>query len=213
MVWKIKCPDEDLSVEDNGPIIQSNMDYIKDKLDLDHFFGSNTTEDGRHRFVQMIKSESAGIPTDPTLASNMDGVFYSKKKTAAESPDNEDVQPFFLNNANAMQLLGIRACVVFDISGTTYTIKYKYNVKTVTTYGITGMYTITYENDLPSDNYLVFAGGIRNTAGLEAPIVMAVKGSATVEAVKSKSKVIVETRSTSNDRKDPIQAWVVCFGG
>lgn len=225
MPWNATWPVGTQSVKANRPTGQQNTTYIKDTLGAsiigtntvttrDHFWDVGADQDGRHRFMQSPPFTVGGLPVDPVLGTSMGQVMYAKTKTAAESPDQQDVQPFARNGTNIMQMLAMRACVVFNIAPGTFaiTIKYNHNVASVTRTGI-GLYTITYTNALPSSSYFVLGGAVPGSVSIEQSVL--VRGDATLTNVKSTALVKVNTPRTDADGAllDPIQAWVICFGG
>ena len=80
MTWNSLWPDGTKSVAQNTNPGQQNTTYIETTLNNDHFFNIGVDEDGHHKKVSMEEySETAvGAPTDPTIPTGMDGVFYLK---------------------------------------------------------------------------------------------------------------------------------------
>jgi hypothetical protein len=84
----------------------------------------------------------------------MEGAVYLKAKSTTESPDNQDVQPFFINNqavgvpgvTQISQLLGIRACACFEVFGGVVTLKYTQNITSVARASV-GIFTATFTNE------------------------------------------------------------------
>jgi hypothetical protein len=158
--YKTTVPVTGESVSANATYIQQNTNYVKNNLKLDHYWAEDATLDGRHKAIQMPKTETGGTPDDPTLGTGINGALYLKAKTSAEAPDFQAVLPYFKDNSAApgpavLEMLGIRACAVIDISadGLTLTPKYIHNV--VVTRASAGSYTATFTNAMPSVNYLV----------------------------------------------------------
>jgi hypothetical protein len=177
MAWNTVAPDGTKSVRENfATIMLDNTTYTKTNLNKDHFWNIGEDEDGHHKYVQMPKfttPQLATTPSDPTLDTGMDGVYYCKQKSAADSPTQQDVQCFYKNQATTappeqiMQIVGARVMGSFEFTRRTNTTpvitpKYYHNVTSITGTGPVGQaslvtITITFP-ELPSDNYLVFSG-------------------------------------------------------
>ncbi len=220
MDWNSTSPDGSKSVKANNAIIQNNTTYTETIMGnsivgtntvatRDHFWNVGSDQDGRHRFIQSPAFTVGALPTDPVVGTGMDSVFYSKLKTVAESAAQQDVQPFFRNASAIMQVLGIRACAVFSSNGT---LAYAHNISSVSRTA-TGTYTVTFATALPSNAYLVIGGAIRNDSDSTRELLFEVQGATSLNNVKSTSRVKVMTRSDGGNAFDPLQAWVVCFGG
>lgn len=216
MPWNSTWPDGTKSVKGNTTTGQQNTTYTKTTLNNDHFWDIGVNEDGHHKFAQMLKVTAGAppVPADPALATGMDLVYYSKQKTSTESTVQQDVQPFAKNNTAVMQLLGIRACVVFDQDGTfpfpITGIVYSHNVASVTKTSNFN-YTVTFTTALPSANYLVLGGAVANTAGAGNQIDVTVDSSNALANVKTTALVKIATSGSLAIK--PMQVWVVCFGG
>mgnify|MGYP003640497478 FL=1 len=132
MVWSATWPDITKSVKTNGPTGSANTTYIKTTMNVDHYWDNSDDNAGHHQWVQMTQSGTTGSPVDITLATGMEGGIYAKAKTSAESPDNQDVQPFYINNntvenpavTQVMQMLGMRACGLFSVAAGVVTENY-----------------------------------------------------------------------------------------
>lgn len=214
--WSATAPDGTKSVKANETIIQGNTTYTETELNKDHFWNIGADEDGRHKFAQMPKYEDGvpATPTSPTMAAGMDLAYFSRLKTATESVTQQDVQPYARNASAIMQILGIRACVLFnfvDIVGA-QTLIYSHNVSGVARTA-DGLFVVTYSDALPSPDYLVLGGGIRNNADVTKGLQLSVQGSLNSGTVKSVDWCKVVTHSQSGNILDPLQAWIVCFGG
>lgn len=208
--WDNSSPDGTKSTKTNVPIMLSNTQYNKANLTLDHYWDVGANEDGSHRFVQAPK-HGGGTPTDPTLRTGMDSIYYPKEKTAAEAVAQQDVQPFFLTSATAvMQLLGIRAMILFDGSGGA-TLKYAHNATIART--AEGLFTVTFTNALPSADYLVLGGGMPNNADTSSSLVVSVAGASALATSKTTALCKIVTRLNGSSAHDPLQAWVIMFGG
>lgn len=208
MAWQTTAPNGNLSVAANRSILQDNTTYIKTTMNLDHSWDTDANLDGHHLFTKMPK-----VDVDPTLTTDLDLVYYAREKTAAESPENEDVQPFVKNADSAiMQLLGIRVCAVINMIGTTPTTVYSHNLTSVTR-SSTGAYTVTFPA-LPSDNYLVYCGLVSNSSNPSGLGYMSIAGS-TDQSTKTTTTVELRafTFSGSPSAIDPLQFWFVIFGG
>ena len=226
MTWHPVAPDGTKSVKDNRPILGDNTTYTETTMNVDHIWGDSSSggNQGHHQFVQMPKSDVGGTPTDPSLASLMDGLIYSKELSATESVSNQDVKPFYINEAGAtsavpgveqiMQLLGIRAMCVFSVDGAgVITETYKHNV-TVTRQD-TGEFTATFAAELPTNDYLALGSCIRNTSSTSSYGLWVVSPSTTLTSVKSTTELKFATYSNVGAllRFDPLQCWFVIFGG
>lgn len=220
MTWNSMAPDGAQSVKANETILQTNTTYIEDTMSADHFWDAGGTKDGHHQFVQTVATNKSNLTmeTNASLAGGMDGVFYSRFKTEDESKAQQDCQPYFINETgvgpttNVLQLLGIRACVVFNFTaGVITSTPYSHNVSSVFK-NATGDYTIFFSTALPSVNYLAFSGGVRSSTG-NRELDSCVKGDTTLTTYKKVSECTILTFSASGSEVDPLQAWFVCFGG
>lgn len=225
MTWSAASPNGALSVKDNRTQMNTNLVYIEDAMGVDvvgtnaattrdHFWAVDTNLDGHHRFIKSPAFvDGLGAPADPVVGTSMDGVEYFRKKTAAESPSNEDCNPFFRNATSIMQLLGIRAMVVWNGSGT---IVYSHNVASVVVDGSAGYFIGTFTSALPTANYLVLGGAIRNASGSDRStkeLLFEIQGDNTLTGVKSTTRVKFMTRSDGGTAENPLQGWFICFGG
>jgi hypothetical protein len=219
MAWNDNAPDGTKSVKDNETILQDNTTYTETNMNLDHFWNVGADKDGHHRVVQMPETETGGTPDDPTLDTGMDGAIYLRKKTNAESPDNEDVQTFYQNLATVnavpklpqyLQLLGIRSCGLVTIGnspGFTITEKYNHNMTSITRSGV-GVYDILFPQ-LPSQYYLPFVMALRN----------GVAGESAYASISATTKTdtgftaLVQRSEVTTTRTDPSELWYFVFGG
>ena len=194
-------------MKDNRPRGNTNMQYIDDKMKLDHFWDEDATKDGYHKQVDM-----PNLAVDPIALPSVgvNGQIYVRQKTALETSSTQLTEPFFASLDGATlkfaQLLGIRACAVFDASGT---IVYKQNVTSVVN-NSPGFYTVNFTNTLPTVNYLVLGAGIRSSA---AELLFSMVGNASLASVKTTSFVKIKFQSDGGTGHNPLQGWVVCFGG
>lgn len=223
MPWNSTAPLGSVSVKANRTILQQNTTYTEITMGLsivgtntvttrDHFWNVGTNEDGRHRFIQSPAFTVASLPVDPVLGTGMDSVTYSKLKLVAESTSQQDVQPFFRNASAVMQILGIRACAVFDVSGGVVTMRYSHN-GTVSR-DSEGKYRLTFTTALPSRNYLILGSGVRNTSSSSDVVLFAPRGAETVTDSKSTTRCLFNFVSGSaGNALDPLQGCVVVFGG
>ena len=220
MPWNTVAPLGTVSVKANRTILQQNTTYIETTMGnsvvgtnavttRDHFWNVGSDEDGRHRFIQSPAFTVGGLPVDPVVGTGMDSVAYSKLKLAAEAVAQQDVQPFYRNASAIMQMLGMRACAVFDSTGV---IAYSHNVSSVVR-SATGRYTITFTSALPSVNYLVSGGAMRSDSGGTLPTIVSVASGATLASSKTAASLKIVTSSRSGSLLNPIQTWVMCYGG
>ena len=234
MPWNSTAPLGTVSVKANRQILQDNTTYIEDSMGndvvgtnngtvRDHFWDVDPNLDGRHRFFQSVGFTVGGLPEDPVVGTGMDGVLFLKELSSIVSVAQQDVQPFYkFSDGQLMQMLSIRAMGVFNGSAATpaqgdVVYSHNLNLQTAGTPGIVrtalGLYTITFASALPSENYLVFVGGIRN-ANVSSDIITAgVQGNTVVSAVKSTTQVKIAFKANADNLRDPVQGWFVCFGG
>jgi len=212
-MWQTTAPDGTKSVKANESILQANTTYTETEMNIDHFWNIGADEDGRHKFAQMPKYEDGAVatPTSPTLGAGMDLAYFSRLKTALEATAQQDVQPYARNASAIMQLLGIRSCGVFDSAGT---LVYKHNVLSVTPTA-TGSFTVKFEvaNPMPSINYLILCGAMRNNATAHRSIYAIPDAATAVGNVKKTTQFGMHTVDVAGDRIAPLQAWFVIFGG
>ena len=216
MSWNSTSPDGTKSVKDNNPIIQANTTYTETEMNKDHFWNIGADEDGRHKFAQMPKYTDGAVatPTSPTLGAGMDLAYFSRLKTAIEATAQQDVQPYARNASAIMQLLGIRACGVFNSAGA---LSYSHNCTLARTGE--GRFTATFTSALPSVNYVVLGGAIANSATTNDVLTCAVEAAASLVGIKTVNFVKLRTVLTSGgstptrSSKDPLQAYFVVFGG
>lgn len=220
MPWNSTAPVGSISVKANRTILQQNTTYIETTMGnsivgtntvttRDHFWNVGSDEDGRHRFMQSPAFTVGGLPVDPVIGTGMDSVMYSKLKLAAEAVAQQDVQPFFRNSSAIMQILGIRACAVFDAVGV---IAYSHNVSSVVRTG-TGLYTVNFTTNLPSQNYLVSCNAMRQNSDQDLPVIGSVASGNVLANAKSVSFVKIVTSNRGGDLLNPLQTWVMCYGG
>lgn len=194
--WETTAPDGSKSVKKNETILQNNTTYVKANLDLDHYWDDSSTTDGYHRKISMVDQVS-----DPSIPGSMDGLIYLL--------ENVSSQPHFRNADSIMQLLGIRAMVVWSGAST---IDYQYNVASVAQ-GSTGFFTITYTTALPNTNYLVLGNAIRNNSSSSSEMVFSMQGATALSSVKTTGLCKVQIKSDGGTGHTPLQAWAVIFGG
>lgn len=227
MVWNPISPDGSKSVKANVTIQDQNTAYTETTMNNDHFWNIGANEDGHHQFVQTMATNDADktIQTNPELSTDMDLVYYSRFKTALESVAQQDCQPFVKNIAGAnplflngvMQLLAIRACVVWNIAAgpdpTNQTIVYSHNVSTVARQ-IDGRYKINFTTAVPSDNYVAWGGGmgVSDNSTFNS-LYGSVSSGASVAARKSTISCIFMMRNQAGTLANALQGWFVCFGG
>ena len=233
MTWNSIWPIGTSSVRSNRVTGAQNTEYIETTMGpsvvgtnavttRDHFWNVDPNLDGRHRFIQSPAFTVGGLPTDPVVGTSMDGVLYTKTKTATESTVQQDVQPFFRNTSQVFQLLGIRAMGVWNGSAATPAqadVVYSHNLalQAAGTPGIvrtaTGRYTITFATALPSTSYLVLGGAVRNNSSTDKDLHFICASSTTLTNVKSTTTLKVLIQSDDSTLFDPLQAWFICFGG
>lgn len=213
MTWSSSPVDGQQSVAANKTPINNAFGYLDTNLKVDHFWDNNNANlDGHHQFAQMPKFESGGSPANPSRATDMDGVYFVKDKTASDAPDLQMAEPHYIANdgTNDQVLqLGFRALVHFETNGT---IKYSHNVTSVTR-NSTGKYTITFGTDMPTANYLVVGGGIRSSSS-DRVMTMSVQSATSFSSVQTQSSVkVLFQGNKSGDKRDPVRGWVAIIGG
>lgn len=216
MAWNSTFPDGTKSVKANEATGQANTTYIETTLNNDHFWNIGADEDGRHKFAQMPKYEDGAVatPTSPTIAAGMDLAYFARLKTGTESVAQQDVQPYVRNDSAIMQLLGIRACGTFNVSGGVVTVVYAHNVSSVTRTA-TGRYTIAFDDAMPSSAYLFMGSAMRKTNdGTEDKLCnVCVASSSALDTTKTTTEVHILCSDMSANKIDPLQLYFVVFGG
>lgn len=229
MTWINQPIDGQQSVAANKAPINSDFQYIFDKMQRDHFWNDGNNEqagdignedlDGHHAFVQMPKFVDPGTtdPANPTIDDSMDGIYYMKQKTTTEAPDGpEVVEPFYFVNDGALDQilqLGFRALVNFEgrNSNGDSVLHYTHNVTTVER-SAQGVYKLLFQVDMPSTNYMVFVGGMLTGANTRCMLGSVSSTNTHGDFVKQES-VVLTLRSTDNTLADPLRAWVAVVGG
>jgi hypothetical protein len=205
MNWSVIAPDGTKSVRQNQPILQGNTTYTTTFMNKDHFWGDGVNEDGYHRYTTMQK-----VTTNPIVPVDMDLTYFARQKTALESPSNQDVQPFTIDQlaptAQVLQLLGMRVCGVVNVTvAGVPTVIYKHNLTSVAQIGVAkNNFLITFPT-LPSEDYGVIGGAMPRSAGSTTSF--AVNGDSTS---KTSTTLNLFSGSTINA---PLQFWFAIFGG
>lgn len=213
MTWNPDTPLGTISVKDNRSRFVNNNTYTESKMNVDHYWNIGGDEDGHHKFVQCPKTETGGTPSDPTVATGMDGAIYLKQKTAVESPDFQGVLPYFKDSQvtpGIMEILGIRACCVFSVSAGIVTQEYSHNVTVVR--NSIGDFTATFTVSLPSANY-IFLGGAHLPTSLNSMRAIVPSGASSKTTALVKMQTLRDNINENFDPRDPLQAWFVVFGG
>jgi hypothetical protein len=142
-----------------------------------------------------------GAAASPTLVDGMTLAYYAFTV-------GSQVLPYAKNTTSIMQLLGIRACAVFDGNGV---LAYSHNMTSITRTAA-GQFTATYTSALPSADYLALGGGFPNapTGGLA---IWAVRGDPTNTNVKSTALLKFNYVTAAGSATDIQQGWIVVFGG
>ena len=220
--WQTTAPDGTKSVKANEAILQANTTYTETEMNIDHFWNIGADEDGRHKFAQMPKYTDGAVatPTSPTLGAGMDLAYFSRLKTAIEAPaaGAQNIQPYSRDASGIQQLLGMRACGVFDVNAGTGVVTplYTHNIKAVG--GIiatfTGIYAISFDTALPSSSYMVIANGMKYEAGGtgDEPLIVSLVSGATT-ATKNTLNFQLLTTNKSGTPVRPLQVSFVVFGG
>ena len=221
MTWSDTPIDGQQSVAANKTPINNAFTYIANSMKVDHFWdNANANLDGHHQFVQMPKSESGGTPANPTIATDIDGVYYVKEKTATESPTSQFPEPFYVMNDGAQDQilqLGFRCMVQFDgrTSNGNATINYSHNATTVERTS-KGLYKITFSTPLPTDNYIVSGSAVLNSASGARRAHITVDRNSTLSTVLDENFVIVAVDNASGSDSplvDPLVGMVAICGG
>lgn len=222
MVWNVNSPDGAKSVKQNTIPMQQNTAYLLSTQQKDHFFNEGSDEDGHHKWAQMVATNDANksLQTNMTLAAGIDASYFTRFMTPGETNSvgtEANTQPFFVSqnstipNESIMQLLGIRACAVFNVVGGVVTVVYKFNMTSVARTA-QGKYTATYTNSLPSNAYMVLGGAIYN-GGISNILSLNVIGGTDLVNNKNVSQCLLRITTETNTTADPLQAWFICFGG
>ena len=238
MTWNSTWPVGSSSVRANRTTGQENTSYIESTMgntandiayattQKDHFWDVGSNFDGHHRFIKMPAFTVGGVPTDPGsigLGTSMGGIMYMRTLTSTQSTVQQDVNMFFRNSTTqVMQMLGIRAMGVFYGSASSPSqanVVYSHNLalQAAGTPGIVrdaeGEYTVTFATALPSVNYLVFGGAIRDSSSSTDELLFEMKSATSITNVKSTTRFKFMTQSDGGNARDPLQAWFICFGG
>jgi hypothetical protein len=213
MVWSSTWPVGTVAVGDNTLTGQANTTYVETTMNVDHYWNIGGDEDGHHKFVQCPKTETGGTPSNPTVATGMDGALYLKQKTTVESPDFQAVLPYFkdgLVSPSILEMLGIRSCGLVTIGASpTFTIvsKYSHNLTSITRQSA-GVYDVVFPQ-LPSQYYLPFVMALRRgSAGQSAY--------ATLDGTLKTDtgfRILVQRTEITTTRTDPQELWFFVFGG
>lgn len=211
--WNTTTPDGSKSVKKNETILQNNTTYIKTNMAWDHYWAESATKDGYHKQVSMGVQSS-----DPTLLpSDIDGEFYIRNKTAAEAPTVQLPEPFYYQTpdggtTNYYLQLGFRALAHFTVTSGTLTQTYAHNC--TITRSAKGRFTLSFTVALPSDNYIVMGGGVRNSSTAKNYGNLNVIASTTKAGSMTTSNCyLVFGDHTQNIEEDPIAGWVAVVGG
>jgi len=223
MAWHSTAPDGAQSVKSNRTILQDNTTYIENTVGTDHFWDVGANLDGHHQFVQTqnTNTDDSSLQTNPQLATEMNLVYYSRQKTASESVTQQDSQPYVKNiagtgpyyNEGVMQLLGIRACALFNVAtNNAITVLYQHNITSITRSN-EGIFLATYADDLPSPDYLVLGGAIgASNQETEFALPAATTTDPTIKKAEGTLNFNTYEQGTTT-ALDPLQCWFVCFGG
>lgn len=209
MAWSVIAPDGTKSVRQNQPILQGNTTYTTTFMNKDHFWGDGVNEDGYHRYTTMQK-----VATDPVVPVDMDLTYFARQKTALESPSNQDVQPFTVDQlaptAQVLQLLGMRVCGLFNnLAVAAPTILYSHNLTSITR-NSTGNYTVVFPS-VPSVNYIVLANvNSRPIGGVDRMLTIQYESS-----TKSQTSLTFKCffGTTTGFTADPAEFGFAIFGG
>ena len=195
MTWSDTPIDGQQSVANNKTPINNAFTYTSTSMKVDHYWdNANSNLDGHHQFVQMDKLGGA-TPANPTIGTDMNGVYFCKDKTATEAPALQTTEPFYMSydgTRNQILQMGFRAMVSFTGRATNgaATLTYIHNVASVTRTA-EGTYTVTFTTVLPSDDYIVLVGGIRNDSSSNRILAASVKSSVAQNTVQTTALVKV----------------------
>lgn len=246
MAWHSLAPDGSKSVKANNTILNENTSYTETTMGNvnndttntnsvpDHYWNQGAPFDSRHRFINMPGFTISGVATDPVIGSLMGGTAYFKQKSITDSPDNQDIQAFFKNRGlnaagppdQVMQLLGIRACMLFDVgpivspvTNIILTPKYSHNCSIdggrFSGIGFNNVsFKINFTVALPTKKYLVFGGSVGRSGGTFPNVVaVQVDTDSNTNNVKTTNFVTMVINDTATPTRIPVQVWMVCFGG
>lgn len=236
MTWSSTAPDGTRSVKANESILQGNTTYIQNTMGnivnnttntnavRDHFWNVDPSLDGRHRYINMPTYTISGTAADPLLGASMQSVTYTKTRPFSPTNATNDVGLYFKNSdaPQIMQLLGIKACILFDITpvgnnAITPVVNYAFNATvsqiSAWTSQVDRTFTINFTNALTSDKYFVLAGSILTQGqSQQQPIVYPAFATGTVKT-QSLLKMYFPGSGQGSGANMPLQAWVMCFGG
>lgn len=216
MTWSDTPIDGQQSVSTNKPPINNAFTIIANNMDNDHFWdtrndGGNANLRGRHQFVQMPKFEAGGNPANPTIGTNMDGVYYSKDKTATDAPDLQMPEPFFIasdGTRNQIEQLGFRAMVHFEVAAGVVTEKYVHNCSVVR--DSIGLFTLTFDVEMPTDNYIFFGTALRSSGN---PLSVGPQPGAKADMIKTTTLKFRTSSIVGGGVSDPIVVMLAVCGG
>ena len=220
MTWADNPINGQNSVSANKAPINNAFQYIADTQEIDHYWDdANANLDGRHRFVQMPKNESGGSPSNPSIGTDIDGVIFVKEKTAAEAPDIQIAEPFYIvNDGTNDQVLqmGFRAICQFQgrTSNGNCTLNYSHNISSIARTG-QGLYTITYNTAMPSNKYAIFGSAQRfSSSGSNQLYLCVAEGNNQAASMPANGLTTkVSFQYSGNSRRDPDIAMLVVVGG
>lgn len=234
MTWTPVVPDGSISVAANEANMLANTAYIKTTMGgtandttntasiRDHYWHVGANFDGRHRFINSPAYTISGSPADPVIGTGMGGVSYFKTLSSAESPGNQDVQPYFRNAGGIMQILALRAAICFTltpnavlanaptVASTDYAINASVDVTNMTK-ALTREFTVNFATNLPSINYFVQGDCVAKSGTSFFRITPT--PSATVGDTKKVGSIKLNARPDGTDVGPPLQVWVYVFGG
>lgn len=152
MTWNNPVITGSRSVSQNKIPLDQNADYTELMMKKDHFWAkTGSNENGRHQWVQMPKLDSP--PFVLAISDGMDGGLFVEEFQKEDSTKENIAK--FKNSDGHEYMLGVRAAVNFTMSALPNPrIEYEYNVSQVTSQG-DGLYTVTFRNPLPTNNYIV----------------------------------------------------------
>ncbi len=216
MTWSDTPVAGQQSVSANKAPINNAFIYIANEMKKDHFWdNANNNLDGRHQFVQMPKFEAGGNPANPAIATDMNGVFYMKDKTAGDAPDLQMTEPFYQANdgtRNQIEQVGFRAMIHFEMlisNPFTITEKYVHNCSVVRT--AVGQFTLTFDVQMPTANYILFGTALRT--GTDTTLNLAPR-SGTKAARITATTLQFTTESVNNGvLRDPLVVMLAVCGG
>lgn len=223
MTWNNDWPDGTKSVKTNENSGVQNTQYIKSRMNFDHYWDQDADSNGHHAKVEMPSLENASTFSKVTLDANNDPsaftntsmkcMFYTRPKTSTEAPGNQISEPYAFvedtaNTAKQYMQIGARVMLKFSVSGGSIVNNangnpwdYMHNITNVVR-DSTGIFNVTFKT-LPSADYVAIATALRDS------------GSVKSVNIKSQTTTTLQLLCTNEDgnARDPSGINLIIFGG